>query len=1068
MYDLLLLTALKPDRFIKHGECDVLTLSKAGDGKFKDVMKTVGMAKNSSHVHQFKDTLLEWAKDPDHKLHGLFRYYDDLLENTVLDKMVLDNLISRCILMIEDREEIIKPTTQRERNKVLLDILTERPYPTFHLFKDVLKESEPNNECVQMLVSRMQTTESREEDTYCHYGPEISLHNYKLQLQQNYTIFVHGVECKTDIADYLYQEGVLNDEEKEEICNSLLTQQESNRLLYHKLFRKGKDSYKHLLAALRHGQYEDVASKIEETEFSDQEIQLYQIGMKKLKDRLKEKDIPRIQDEVIPKHILEQFERRLEQWKEDDQQFVKNMVKRLNQLDPSKQAELVCTQDVRDKDIALGGSCYMGSVDLVKWLISKNSDISYCDDAADVNKCTNDDESPLLLASKNGHVQLMSLNVTLMGSCPTSSFPVCTSECLLDSECAGNKLCCSGCCRSPILDNKPGTCPTDPGQQQCYGRTSECEKDSQCDGKRKCCKFSSQTQATPSFYALDNPCYDKFKLCSSSCEVVTLKNDVVCEFCICKNPDNNILWPTTVSTVPTTIPPTITTSGTRSPYITVNNITYVTLRNPCQQKLAMCPTFCDKSNVSYHGRICETCECKVLQKESFGKRDNPLGNVVLPGRKLKRENTRDSIQEFYNRKTKRCVPFFCPLFRCTAGKVFEIGPDGCQTKTIIVILKATSTLEPSTTQVETSTKIAHSGSKPDPTELFCLPGPEYCHRDCLVHNIKVDDWHCFFCRCPQGEVFMAMLNPCNHKVRVCPSYCTIRHLEDIILGTIECDYCDCNTTNKQKGLERESRFLLQVDSKVTNIVLIPRTFIHHLHSSSLTSGIASTSIPTLPHYTKPHSTKASESQATSEEPVTTIYRSSPLPTSEEPVTTVNRSSSLPSTEVPVQTVYRSSPQPSREVPVTTVNLSSPLPSQEVPVTTIQRPSPLPTSGSTLYPHTTNINKPTTHGGTISCFICNSTNCNDGELQLCSSGKKYCMNTLTAHTNGTKSIFRSCVSEDECNKKWWLKTADDPMCLTLQNGESVELADAKECNFCCTENGCNKDLKIDDHIFIGKE
>ncbi|CAG2212152.1 PAPLN [Mytilus edulis] len=206
------------------------------------------------------------------------------------------------------------------------------------------------------------------------------------------------------------------------------------------------------------------------------------------------------------------------------------------------------------------------------------------------------------------------------GSCPTSPFPVCTSECLLDSECAGNKLCCSGCCRSPILDNKPGTCPTDPGQQQCYGRTSECEKDSQCDGKRKCCKFSSQTQATPSFYALDNPCYDKFKLCSSSCEVVTLKNDVIH---IMFNSFSGlfivVLWPTTVSTVPTTIPPTITTSGTRSPYITVNNITYVTLRNPCQQKLAMCPTFCDKSNVSYHGRICETCECKVLQKESFGK-----------------------------------------------------------------------------------------------------------------------------------------------------------------------------------------------------------------------------------------------------------------------------------------------------------------------------------------------------------------------------------------------------------------------------------------------------------------
>lgn len=91
-------------------------------------------------------------------------------------------------------------------------------------------------------------------------------------------MFVHGVDCKTDIADYLYQEDVLNDEEKEEICNLYLTQQESNRLLYHKLFRKGEDAYKHFLVALRHGHYEDVASKMEETELSDQEKQLYQIG----------------------------------------------------------------------------------------------------------------------------------------------------------------------------------------------------------------------------------------------------------------------------------------------------------------------------------------------------------------------------------------------------------------------------------------------------------------------------------------------------------------------------------------------------------------------------------------------------------------------------------------------------------------------------------------------------------------------------------------------------------------------------------------------------------------------
>ncbi|XP_052103264.1 uncharacterized protein LOC127736720 [Mytilus californianus] len=273
--------------------------------------------------HPKEDTTQKYTQSvvKDHGHHGLTGYYDDLLDNTVLDKMVLDNLISRCILMIEDREEIIKPTTQRERNKVLLDILIERPYPIFHLFKDVLQESEPNNSCVQELVKRMMSTESRDEHISCQ-GHEIMLNKHKVKLQKNYMMFVHGVDSKTDIADHLYQSGVLSTEEKEEVCNSSLTQQESNRLLYNKLVRKGGDAYTHLLEALNHGEYEAVASGMEKTELSDQEIQLCQIGMKKLKNRQEKKDTLMVHDEVIPKHILEQFEKRLEQWKKDDQQFV--------------------------------------------------------------------------------------------------------------------------------------------------------------------------------------------------------------------------------------------------------------------------------------------------------------------------------------------------------------------------------------------------------------------------------------------------------------------------------------------------------------------------------------------------------------------------------------------------------------------------------------------------------------------------------------------------------------------------------------------------------------------------
>ncbi|XP_076108262.1 uncharacterized protein LOC143076400 isoform X2 [Mytilus galloprovincialis] len=392
------------DSFIRQGECNVLQLSESDDDKFKDIMEKVGMAKKSIHVRQFKNSLLEWVKDPgkdthvpsyitkadistmslapsgskpstvslsqsgkssvvhnlpltkqkdtqeqegltrksekiqvnlkeettqkqtqsdvkDQKHHDLTGYYDELLDNTVLDKMVLDNLISRCIIMIEDREEIIKPTTQLERNKVLLDILTERPYSTFHLFRDVLQKSEPSNSCVQELVKRMMRTESRDEHISWQ-GHEIVLNKHKVKLQKNYMMFVHGVDSKTDIADHLYQSDVLSTEEKEEICNSSLTQQESNRLLYNTLIRKGEDAYTHLLEAVRHGKYQDVASEMEKTELSDQEIQFCQIGMKKLKDRHEKKDILMDHDEVIPKHILEQFEKRLEQWKKDDQQFV--------------------------------------------------------------------------------------------------------------------------------------------------------------------------------------------------------------------------------------------------------------------------------------------------------------------------------------------------------------------------------------------------------------------------------------------------------------------------------------------------------------------------------------------------------------------------------------------------------------------------------------------------------------------------------------------------------------------------------------------------------------------------
>ncbi|VDI63243.1 Hypothetical predicted protein [Mytilus galloprovincialis] len=111
--------------------------------------------------------------------------------------------------------------------------------------------------------------------------------------------------------------------------------------------------------------------------------------------------------------------------------FTENLVTHLNQLDLSKQQDLVCTKDIHYKDIALSGSCYMGSIELVKWLISRNSDVNYCREngwfpllwasqeghvdvvkellqhSADVNKCRNDGTPPLQIACYNNRIEVV-------------------------------------------------------------------------------------------------------------------------------------------------------------------------------------------------------------------------------------------------------------------------------------------------------------------------------------------------------------------------------------------------------------------------------------------------------------------------------------------------------------------------------------------------------------------------------------------------------------------------------------------------------------------------------------
>lgn len=83
----------------------------------------------------------------------LKEFKDRLINATILDKEVLDSLISKCVLTLDDKEEICSFEDQSSRNNKLLEILMQRPYNTFDMFVEVMKESD--QKCHTSLVVNM-------------------------------------------------------------------------------------------------------------------------------------------------------------------------------------------------------------------------------------------------------------------------------------------------------------------------------------------------------------------------------------------------------------------------------------------------------------------------------------------------------------------------------------------------------------------------------------------------------------------------------------------------------------------------------------------------------------------------------------------------------------------------------------------------------------------------------------------------------------------------------------------------------------------------------------------------
>lgn len=74
---------------------------------------------------------------------GVFKEFKGkLISSSILDKDVLDNLISKCILTVDDREEIYNVADQASRNQKVLEILMKRPYNTFNMLVEALKDTQ--------------------------------------------------------------------------------------------------------------------------------------------------------------------------------------------------------------------------------------------------------------------------------------------------------------------------------------------------------------------------------------------------------------------------------------------------------------------------------------------------------------------------------------------------------------------------------------------------------------------------------------------------------------------------------------------------------------------------------------------------------------------------------------------------------------------------------------------------------------------------------------------------------------------------------------------------------------
>ncbi|XP_053387452.1 serine-rich adhesin for platelets-like [Mercenaria mercenaria] len=125
-------------------------------------------------------------------------------------------------------------------------------------------------------------------------------------------------------------------------------------------------------------------------------------------------------------------------------------------------------------------------------------------------------------------------------------------------------------------------------------------------------------------------------------------------------------------------------------------------------------------------------------------------------------------------------------------------------------------------------------------------------------------------------------------------------------------------------------------------------------------------------------------------------------------------------------------------------------------TTLLTTTPVPVKTTTHKPPYTIPPRPTT------CKVCS------GPLFLCEklyvdktcdAPNNYCINKLSNHKDGTRTITRDCGSFDTCYRDWFLGSSDSDKCRNFEDNNIITLD--FDCTYCCIEDGCNESIRPSD-------